>query len=304
MAKFYAHGKLLLTGEYAVLDGSRCLALPTKQGQRMTIKATRSTDLEWKSYDHNGNEWFSSSISLYDFSATETTNEALSQKLKSILKGAVRLNCEFLDKWNAFKIETHLEFPLDWGLGSSSTLINLIAQWAEIEPLELYFKVENGSGYDVAAAGAKGPIIYWCTEDEISYTPIDFKPAYKDKLCFVHLNAKAKSEDEVKKYLSSVKDKKNFVKKIDEITEQVADVPSLDVFSNLMVEHESIVKHHTGFTPVKEKLFSDYPHALKSLGAWGGDFMLAIAPGGLGEAKEYFNKKGYQTVLPYQDIII
>ena len=270
----------------------------------MVIKASRSTDLEWKSYDSDGKEWFDSSISLYDFSPTDTTDEALSQKLKSILKGAVRLNCEFLDKWNAFKIETRLEFPRTWGLGSSSTLIHLIAQWAEIEPLELYFKVENGSGYDVAAAGAKGPIIYWSTDDEISYTPITFKPTFKDKLFFVHLNQKVNSEDEVKKYLSSVKDKKNFVAKIDEITDQVADSTALDQFSKLLKEHEAIVKHHTGFVPVKERLFSDYGHNIKSLGAWGGDFVLAIAPGGIEEAKDYFGKKGYNTILPYPDLVL
>ncbi|MCB0645202.1 MAG: hypothetical protein KDC49_00975 [Saprospiraceae bacterium] len=270
----------------------------------MNVKATRSTDLEWTSLDKDGKEWFSSSISLYDFSATETTDEELSKKLKNILKGAVRLNCEFLDKWNAFKIETKLEFPRDWGLGSSSTLIHLIAQWADIEPLELYFKVENGSGYDVAAAGAKTPIIYWSTDDEISYTPITFKPGFKDKLFFVHLNKKVKSEDAIKKYLTAVKDKKTFVQKVDDITDAIAEVSQLDQFTALLEEHENLVAHHTGFIPVKKDLFSDYKHTIKSLGAWGGDFILAIAPGGLEEAKAYFNSKGYTTIVPYQDMVL
>ena len=30
MEKFYSHGKLLITGEYAVLDGAKAIALPTK----------------------------------------------------------------------------------------------------------------------------------------------------------------------------------------------------------------------------------------------------------------------------------
>ena len=177
----------MLTGEYAVLDGALALALPTKKGQKMTVKAHRGTDLVWQSYDHEGKVWFESEISIYDFSAVKTTDQAVSDKLKKYLKNAVRLNCEFLDKWNAYKIETFLEFPRDWGLGSSSTLIHLIAEWAEIMPLELYLKCENGSGYDVACAGAKGPIEFINSPEEVSYTPVDFKHSFAELLIFVHL---------------------------------------------------------------------------------------------------------------------
>ena len=32
---FFSHGKLLLTGEYLVLDGSKALAIPTQKGQEI-----------------------------------------------------------------------------------------------------------------------------------------------------------------------------------------------------------------------------------------------------------------------------
>ena len=35
---FYSHGKLLLTGEYVVLDGAKALAIPTNKGQYLTVK--------------------------------------------------------------------------------------------------------------------------------------------------------------------------------------------------------------------------------------------------------------------------
>ncbi len=294
-----------MTGEYAVLDGARALALPTKQGQSMTVKATRSTDLEWTSFDKDGNEWFNSSISLYDFSATETNNAEVSDKLKKIFKGAVRLNCEFLDKWNAFKVETRLEFPRDWGLGSSSTLIYLIAQWADIEPLDLYYKVENGSGYDVAAAGAKGPIIFWSNAEEVSYRYADFKPKFKDNLVFVHLNKKAESSDAVKKYQTlPASTRKDLVNKINEITDSVEDVTTISGFSELMSKHEELVSNVIKMPTIKSALFSDYNSVIKSLGAWGGDFVLAVAPDGMDAAKEYFNQKGYSTVLPYSQMVL
>ena len=294
----------MLTGEYAVLDGATCLSLPTKFGQSMTVKATRSTDLDWVSLDVNDKEWFKSSISLYDFSATETTNQELSDKLKKIFKGAVRLNCEFLDKWNAFKIETKLEFDQNWGLGSSSTLIYLVAQWADVEPIELYFKVENGSGYDVVTAGSKTPIEFWSTEDEVSYNNVKFDPKFKDQLLFVHMNEKAKSEDEVKRYLSTVKNKKELVSAISNITEEIQTATSLDSFGKLLEEHERLISKHTGFDKVRDLRFKDYMGAMKSLGAWGGDFIIATAPNGAEEAKAYFKSKGYNTMLKYSELIL
>jgi mevalonate kinase len=271
----------------------------------MTVKATRSTDLEWISLDKDGKEWFSSSISLFDFSATDTSDKELSEKLKKIFKGAVRINGEFLDKWNAFKIETKLEFPRDWGLGSSSTLIHLIAQWADINPLELYYKIENGSGYDVAAAGAKGPIIFWSNDEEVSYTPIDFKPKFKDKLVFVHLNKKADSKEAVLKYQSISKSvKKDFVNKISEITDEIEEVTTLDKFVTLLKEHEDVVSKVIDQATIQSQLFSDYPYLIKSLGAWGGDFVLAVAPDGIESAKEYFTNKGYETMVPYGQMVL
>jgi mevalonate kinase len=270
----------------------------------MTVKATRSTDLDWVSLDVNNKEWFKSSISLYDFSATETTNQDLSDKLKKIFKGAVRLNCEFLDKWNAFKIETKLEFDQNWGLGSSSTLIYLVAKWADIEPIELYFKVENGSGYDVVTAGSDTPIEFWSTEDEVSYNNVKFDPKFKDQLLFIHMNQKVKSEDEVKRYLSAVNNKKDLVTAISNITEEIQSTTTLDDFSKLIVEHENLIAKHTGFDKVKDQRFKEYTGSVKSLGAWGGDFIIATAPNGIDEAKKYFNSKGYNTLLKYSELIL
>lgn len=271
----------------------------------MTVKATRSTDLEWISVDKDGKEWFKSSISLFDFSATDTSDKDLSEKLKKIFKGAVRINGEFLDKWNAFKIETKLEFPRNWGLGSSSTLIHLIAQWADINPLELYYKIENGSGYDVAAAGASGPIIFWSNDEEVSYTPIEFKPKFVDKLIFVHLNKKADSNEAVLKYQTLGKSiKKDFVQKISEITDAVEEVTNLDVFTSLLKQHENIVSNVIGQPTIQSLLFSDYPYLIKSLGAWGGDFILASAPNGIDEAHDYFTKKGFETIIPYSKMVL
>jgi mevalonate kinase len=292
----------MLTGEYAVLDGALCVALPTKKGQKMTVKANKGTDLVWKSFDHEGKLWFESDISLYDFSAVKTTDEAVSKKLQKYLKNTVRLNCEFLDKWNAFNVETHLEFPLDWGLGSSSTLISLLGQWADINPLELYFKAENGSGYDVACASAKSPIEYISSDVEVSYTPIDFKPSYHDKIHFIHTGHKKNSEEAIKEYIESVKDKKGLVKTITELSENIQEASDLKTFEAILAEHENVIAKHTGFSKVKDSHFADFDGVIKSLGSWGGDFILAT--GEKDSVHNYFNKKGLSTILSYKEMVL
>lgn len=302
--KYYGHGKLLLTGEYAVLDGAKALGLPTKMGQKLVVKRTTSSDLIWESLDMKGKPWFESTISLFDFSAITTTDQNISDYLQKVLKNAVRLNSEFLSQWNGFKIETQLEFPLDWGLGSSSTLIYLISEWAEVNPLLLYFKTEDGSGYDVACAFSDGPVEYINSPDEVSYTEVEFNPKFKDNLFFVHLGKKQNSAQGIKDYLKAVKNKSAFVKTISSITEDIRTVKDLSDFESLLQKHEDTVSNHTGFTKVKDKHFSDYNGVIKSLGAWGGDFILATSKEGSDQAKKYFNGKGFNTVLGYKEMVL
>ena len=51
---------------------------------------------------------------------------------------------------------------------------------------------------------------------------------------------------------------------------------------------------------IKEKKFIDYKGQIKSLGAWGGDFILAAGPS---NSPEYFNKKGYKTIIPFKKML-
>lgn len=270
----------------------------------MQVSSIRGSDLVWKSYDHQGKLWFEAQFSLYDFSAIESSNKEVSDKLTKLLKSAVRLNSEFLDKWNAFKVETFLEFPLDWGLGSSSTLIYLLAQWADVHPLELYFKVENGSGYDVACAGSDSPIEYAVTENEISYTPLEISFPFAKDLYFVHLGKKQSSSTSILDYLKRVKQRKLLVQKISDISELIVEQSSLSDFEKLLEEHEDLIHHHTGFPKVKDILFSDYSHTVKSLGAWGGDFVLVASPDGFEDTARYFKQKGLATIIPFSEMIL
>jgi mevalonate kinase len=53
---FSAHGKLMLTGEYVVLDGALSLALPTQKGQRLEVTSIPENEFHWKSFDVEGKD--------------------------------------------------------------------------------------------------------------------------------------------------------------------------------------------------------------------------------------------------------
>lgn len=294
----------MLTGEYFVLDGAKALAFPTKYGQKMTIKSARGSDLGWKSFDNEGNCWFESQISLYDFSAVKTNDEVVSETLRKLLRNAVRLNSEFLNNWKAFKVETHLEFPRNWGLGSSSTLTSMLAEWADVNPFLLHFKVSNGSGYDVACANADGPITYEYSGDSLHFEEVDFNPSFTENLYFVHLNEKQSSEEALNYYFKKVKGKKSVAKEITGLTEEILQAKKIEDFRDLICEHEKVLAKSLNKTTVKEERFSDFWGCIKSLGAWGGDFVMAISTESAAKTKKYFNDKGYNTVIPYNDMVI
>ena len=271
----------------------------------MKDKQTRKSDLFWKSYDTEENEWFFAQISLYDFSAVKTTDEKKAEYLKNLLKSAVRLNSEFLSKWNGFDVKTYLEFDRDWGLGSSSSLTYMVAQWADVNPLLLHFKCYNGSGFDVACAGAELPITYQIDGDTINYTEIDFDPSFKDQLYFAYLNKKQSSKTAIEDYMKVAKKRKTMAKKLTDITSSIIKCQSLSSFVGLMKEHEAIIQEHVGLTPVSSQLgLENFEGGIKSLGAWGGDFIMAASSEGPEYVNNYFADKGLQTVIPYNDMIL
>ena len=57
--EFYSNGKLLISGEYAVLDGALGFAIPSSYGQSLHVTPTTSGFLEWTSLDENKEVWFS-----------------------------------------------------------------------------------------------------------------------------------------------------------------------------------------------------------------------------------------------------
>lgn len=299
---WFARGKLLLTGEYVVLHGATALALPTRQGQHLKLKESPGSELIWKSYDHEGKIWFEGKFDLMGFDVTSTSDEATARSLRKLLRAACRDNGDFLSQWKKYTVETRLEFPRDWGLGSSSTLVYLVSEWAEANPFLVLFDSFEGSGYDVACAGADGPILYELGEDALHYESCDFHPSFQDELYFVHLGKKVDSQEEVKKFLKGKKPTQSIIERVSEITGSMCKAGSLADFEKLIDEHNRLME---GVLPLEPpgRRFPDYWGKVKPLGAWGGDFVMVTSERGEDITRAYFNEKGLPVLLPYREMI-
>ncbi|MBO0330496.1 GYDIA family GHMP kinase [[Muricauda] lutisoli] len=299
--EFYSNGKLLLTGEYAILDGALGLAIPTSYGQSLHVTPTKSGFLEWTSFDEKNKIWFSAKFDLKNLHVVSTSDETMAKTLVSLLLEANAQNPLLLTDSHGFQIETHLTFPKSWGLGTSSTLINNLAQWARVDAYELLWNAFGGSGYDIACAQYNAPITYQLIDGEPKIEQVDFDPSFKNSLFFVHLNKKQSSKEAIANYRDQQFDKSKLVKQVSDITRKMISASTLSGFESLMEEHESLLSHILKIDPVKQQLFPDYFGMIKSLGAWGGDFVLAT---GDEQSISYFKSKGYNTVIPYSKMVL
>jgi mevalonate kinase len=302
--KFYAKGKLLITGEYLIMDGAHGLAVPSLYGQSLEVKKGRGSEIKWSSLDRNDEEWFKAEISLFDFKCEKSTDESVGDRLGEILIEAVRLNSDFLSKWNGLKVTSKCEFPLTWGLGSSSTLVYCIAQWADVDPFDLYERTFGGSGYDIACADAKGPIYFHRDKGDIIVEPASFDPQYKDGLYFIHTGRKKNTREgiaEYKKNKSKVSSRD--IDSVSEITHALAKTRQISDANKLITEHEKLISNILAVPPVKETNFTDFWGSVKSLGAWGGDFVMATSDRSEGETRKYFNEKGFETILKWDEMV-
>ena len=300
---FYSNGKLLITGEYVVLDGARALALPTKFGQNLNIEESENDLIHWKSHDQDGSIWFEETISFSSIIEKEKFTEIhnIKNTIIEILHEAYKLNPTFLTESKGYRITTELTFPKFWGLGTSSTLINNIAQWLEIDAYELLKKSFGGSGYDLACAQNNSAIIYQLIEDKPIIETIVFHPDFSSKIYFVYLNKKQSSKEAITSYLDKQGSIEKTITKINSITKTVVNSTRANEFALALQKHEIEMSNVLELQTVQEALFNDFQGVVKSLGAWGGDFVLAISKE---NPTEYFKERGYGTVIPYSEMIL
>ncbi|AQX04626.1 30S ribosomal protein S6 [Elizabethkingia meningoseptica] len=298
--QFFSHGKLLLTSEYFVLDGAKALAVPTRLGQELSVEIIddRKSCIYWETYRENI-LWLTTCIDYKNLEVTETNKEDASAFILKIFRTLKELRSDKLEHNTSYILKSNVQFPENYGLGSSSTLMNNLADWAGIDAFLLNDLALGGSGYDIAVAKEGAPVLYTRKENEKIVETVNYKPTFSEQLLFVHLNKKQDSREGIRMYRE--KDKSpDLINFFSALTDDILKCPDLENFSLLMEEHEKVMSNFLKIPPVKEKYFKNAPSFFKSLGAWGGDFILTTK---FRDYESYFLHNGFPNFFSYEKII-
>ena len=299
--EFYSNGKLFILGEYYVLEGAKVFALPTKFGQYLRVFPINKAVITWKSYDADGSVWYNDEIAINDIlNKNNQSNDNVRNTLITILHEAHLMNQKVLDV-GGFVAETELTFPRNWGLGSSSTLINNIAQWFGIDAFTLLQKSFGGSGYDIACAQNDVPITYQVRQGKPFVEQVTFRPAFAHHIYFVYLNQKRDSKEAIANFRKKQKDLTREITEVSKMTDELLQIQNLETFIAFFKRYEQNLSKVLETPTIQEQLFSDFPGLVKSLGGWGDDFVMVVSEE---NPVEYFKRRGFPVVIPYQDMIL
>ena len=300
---WFGRGKLLLTGEYFVMKGAKALAISLKQGQSLQAQKLPEKLLRWNAFVQNDG-WFTAEFSLPQLDVVSSNSEKLSGDLKKILTALCEIKPDVFQRDGGWRINTVLDFNPEYGFGSSSTLISNLAASAGVDPYELLHLTFGGSGYDIACTRSDHPIFYELKDQTPVVTEAPFDPPFKSRLYFVYLGKKQVSRTAIYEFNQSSAYTADAIDSISRISAEVAEASSLKKFEQLMDEHEEIMSEILGKPKVKSALFPDLDGSAKSLGAWGGDFVLITWDGSTTELWDYLSGKGLEVVYAYEDIVV
>ena len=249
------------------MDGAQALALPTRLGQELKVRpGTNHLDqIHWKSLDDQGEIWFEGKFDSASGSLLEATDQKVGERLQTIFEAVSKQRPGFS---NGLVCETRLEFPRNWGLGTSSTLISNLAKWANIDPYQLLQDTFGGSGYDIACAEAEGPILYQRMEEGAAVQGVPFSPSFQEHLYFVYLGKKQNSREGIKRYRTHAKKKAHLLLEVNNLTQAFLKAKTLGEFNRLIYIHEELVAQMIDLPRAKKLYFKDYWGEVKSLGAW------------------------------------
>lgn len=296
MLNYRANGKLLLTSEYAITQGAKGLAIPTTKGQSLRVDSQNIDDaIIWESLAYDGTTWFSARLMPGTLEVIESTDADIAARLVENLQVVLK-NTNLLKEPKRFT--TQLEFPNEWGLGSSSTFTSLLAQCAGVNALQNFRTVHGGSGYDLACATADGPILYQLQDEEGIVRPATIDFDFTDDLGFVYLGNKQLTSESL-----NLVQRKPFslaqIETFNALTNAFLNASNVDDLERVIQEHESILSEHLGLPKVKEKHFSSYPGAAKSLGGWGGDFALVTR---FASSRKWLTDNGHKIIFPFKSL--
>ncbi|MCB0635777.1 MAG: hypothetical protein KDC54_04135, partial [Lewinella sp.] len=266
--------------------------------------------LHWTSLDEQGKAWFTAQWEWQGetLQLQSATDEAAAERLVQLFQAAFAQNPSSRRRLQGTEVTTRLDFPRDWGLGSSSTLVSLLSRYLEVDPYQLLAASFGGSGYDIACATADGPLLY-LRRPASPAAPLvteryDWYPPYARALFFVYLGQKQDSREGIARYRDRGKTNQRVIEQINHLTFDLLEAEDEATAGEVLREHEALVGQTLGLPPVQQQRFPDFPGTVKSLGAWGGDFALALSPWPPKRTRAYFAERGCKPVIAYDQMVL
>ena len=328
-------GKILLSGEYVVLDGATALGLASRMGQSMAVfRGSQPGCLRWIALDHLHNPWLQANYRIVDgqWSVGEVSAAASesADMLQNWLQAAWTLMARPGDgsasgygeaSWNdilhqeGLTVQTQLDFARSWGLGSSSTALALLAQWLGVDARRLYALTTNGSGYDLEVALQNSSILYRLPEGrpitnslsadpfEPIVQPIPYRLPQGGRLWLVDPGGKQISAKEVVRYRKLDKNQRMAcVEEISSLSVALATCQDVTMMMDCFEQHDGVLEKLLGQPCLQRSAGNGFPGRLKSLGAWGGDLFLAVSPSSE-DALHWLENQANWSIYPFEQLI-
>jgi mevalonate kinase len=251
--------------------------------------------------------WFEGKIDPQSGIVNGGTDEAVAKKLTEVFQYILAIYPDFLQRTKVNTLTTQLEFDRHWGLGSSSTLVYLLSQWVDINPYAMQYRIFGGSGYDIACAEADGPIFFekWLNVKKLAVEKADYAPTFSDQLYFVYLGQKQNSRSGIQHYREVAKDNPDTIKRrVSRLTSRFCYAETVVALNNVIEELEAYMSTILQLPTAKSIHFPDYWGAVKSLGAWGGDFVMVTSDREEKATRQYFSDKGKTVFIPFDELIL
>ncbi len=294
-----ANGKLLLTSEYFILDGATGWAMPTQYGQKMI--ATPTEKPMWQAFLHDKTLWLETAINT-----DIASNSSETTLLFEILNYIKQENPEQYHKKINHSFELFINFNRAWGLGSSSTFIALIADFFEIDAYKLNRTFFKGSGYDIACAFASEALLYTNLDIDVRRIEnLSIAESIKPHLFFIYTGQKQNSREAIQYYRNlPQKEKDVAINDLNFITNELIRKQDYKDWLYFLKIHEDIISKVLKLEKISHTLAKELPFFSKSLGAWGGDFILCLANDEPNIIKTRITETGFNTCFEYKDIIL
>lgn len=294
---FKANGKFLISGEYAILDGAWGLAFPLQHGQVLQTFPSSDWHTLWVSREADGTPWFHAHIHPGTGLVVETDQPEAAKWLEKILRTIPDHRRK--ERMKGRRVEVTASFNRNWGLGSSSTLVALVAKWMEWSPYALSDASFGGSGYDIACAGMDSPLLYRrLPGQDPEVKPVAIPEALLAQIFFVYSGQKMNSRSGIQHYRKQPP-ASDWLQEISDLSLHLSTHPDLEHWMNLLRQHETLMAKQLDLPKIAEQ-FPDFTGVIKSMGAWGGDFFMALHPDS-SYICNYFLQRGYPDVYSALD---